>query len=195
MTMIDTAMGALRATVAKALGRCGDRAERRAGERLTNRDDAVVTMTPDRPSCVRVTAMGIVSWLRRPGRSASRPESSPAGRRGPSDSFSPAPARTVAGFGGAAPRLRRAATALLLGLPLLFGFAAGAAAQTISLNAPADANEGDSGTADKNFAVTASSTLPQNVQVRLCLSGTATRNSSAGVDLGFSDPRRGLFPA
>ena len=26
MTMIDTAMGALRATVAKALGRCGDRA-------------------------------------------------------------------------------------------------------------------------------------------------------------------------
>ena len=49
MTMIDTAMGALRATAAKALGLNGKLTETcsREDSLLTNPPDAVVTMTPD----------------------------------------------------------------------------------------------------------------------------------------------------
>ncbi len=52
--------------------------------------------------------------------------------------------------------MRRSTSALLLGLPLLLGFAAGAQAQTLSISAPADADEGDSGTRDLTFRLTAS---------------------------------------
>ncbi|MDE0309412.1 MAG: hypothetical protein OXI60_06220 [Acidiferrobacterales bacterium] len=46
----------------------------------------------------------------------------------------------------------------------------------MSLSADADANEGNSGTTDKVFHITSSSTLSQDVTVQLCISGgTATR--------------------
>ena len=84
--------------------------------------------------------MGIVSWLRRPGHSSSRPEPSPAGGHTAScrpaslfDSFDRSPARAVAGV--VARLLPRGLAAALLALLLLPGLAAPAAAQTPTANA------------------------------------------------------------
>ena len=68
------------------------------------------------------------------------------------------------------------------------GFAAGAQAQTLSISAPADANEGDSSTRDLRFTVTLSSATTGSVIYKVCLSGTATidttysSNWPAGAD-------------
>ena len=73
---------------------------------------------------------------------------------------------------------------LLFSLPLLFGLAAPAAAQTnvtVSLSADTDANEGSSGTTDKHFHINFSSTFSQDVDVRFCTAGgTATRATPTG---------------
>ena len=70
--------------------------------------------------------------------------------------------------------LRLAARHLLLCLPLLVGLAAGAQAQTLSISAPADANEGNSGTRNLRFTVTLSSSISSPVSFQVCFSGTAT---------------------
>ena len=73
---------------------------------------------------------------------------------------------------------------MLLCLPLFLGFAAvEAQAQTLSISAPADANEGHSSTRDLAFTVTLSaarSTNPTNY--RVCFTGTAT------IDTTRADP-------
>ncbi len=88
--------------------------------------------------------MSAFAWLRRQRRSASRPESSASARgrsdtRRPAsspDSFEPSPARTVAGSHAAVRRPRRGLLPALLCLPLLFGLAAPAAAQTTPTISP-----------------------------------------------------------
>ena len=72
--------------------------------------------------------------------------------------------------------VRRSTSALLLGL-LLLGFAAGAQAQTLSISAPADADEADSGTRDLTFRLTASAQIPDHVPVDVCFSGTRRRST------------------
>ncbi len=63
----------------------------------------------------------------------------------------------------------------ILCLPLLFAFAIpGIQAQTLSISAPADANEGDSGTRDLFFPVTMSSSVSAPVSIQVCFSGEAT---------------------
>ena len=126
------------------------------------------------------------------GRFASRPEPSrsPNGRSATprpassSDSFAPTPARAAAGSRAAARNPRRGLLPALLCLPLFLGFAAvEAQAQTLSISAPADANEGDSSTRDLAFTVTLSaarSTNPTNY--RVCFTGTAT------IDTTRADP-------
>ena len=87
-------------------------------------------------TCARVTVMGVVSWLRRPGLSSSPSESGStdcrraASRRAASssDGFAPSSARAVAGSRSAARRLRRGAPAVLPRLPLPPGLAVPVAA-------------------------------------------------------------------
>ena len=50
---------------------------------------------------------------------------------------------------------------------------------TVSISAPANANEGDSGTTDKFFTVTLSSALSSVATVQVCYTGTATRGATA----------------
>ena len=49
----------------------------------------------------------------------------------------------------------------------------------VSISAPTDANEGNSGTADKYFTVSLSPAASANVSVQVCYSGTATRQTNA----------------
>ncbi len=49
---------------------------------------------------------------------------------------------------------------------------------TVSISAPANANEDNSGTTDKHFTVTLSSALTQSFVFSVCYSGTATRGAS-----------------
>ena len=58
-------------------------------------------------------------------------------------------------------------------------FTVGAAPTTVSISAPTDANEGIlGGTTDKFFTITLSSALTQNLSLRVCYTGTATRGAS-----------------
>ncbi len=50
---------------------------------------------------------------------------------------------------------------------------------TVSISAPTDANEGNAGTTDKFFTITLSEAITQNLNLRVCYSGTATRGASA----------------
>ena len=72
----------------------------------------------------------------------------------------------------------------MLALPLLAALPTGAEAQTVSVSAPADANEGDTGTRDIQFSISRSGTTPtNNVAVRMCFTGSATLSTS---ESGFS---------
>ena len=62
--------------------------------------------------------------------------------------------------------------------------AAGAEAQTLSISAPANANEGNSGTRDLNFTVTLSSTVSSTVIFDICFSGTATLAAHSTISAG-----------
>ena len=105
---------------------------------------------PSRRTCVRVTAMGIVSWLRGFGRPSFPSESGPS-----------------------AAALGRAAAGLLFGLTLLAGFAADADAQTryMQITAPADEIEGSSATSDRFFKVSLSSPVQSRVDFTVCFTG------------------------
>ena len=73
---------------------------------------------------------------------------------------------------------------------MLVGLAAPVAAQTsatVSVSAPANANEGNSGTKFKYFTVTLSRAISQNVTAQICYSGTATRGASADYQLASSN--------
>ncbi len=75
----------------------------------------------------------------------------------------------------------------ILYLPLLFAFASlGAQAQTLSISAPADANEGDSGTRDLSFPVTMSSSVSAPVSIRVCFSGNASVSFSRRDGFGLN---------
>ena len=50
---------------------------------------------------------------------------------------------------------------------------------TVSISAPANANEGNSGTTDKFFTITLSSALSAIATVQVCYTGTATRGATA----------------
>ncbi len=83
-------------------------------------------------------------------------------------------------------RLRSGLSRFLLCLPLLLGFAAGAQAQTtVSISAPANANEGNSGTANKYFTVSLSQTFGTEFLLDLCITGgTATKSTTASWETG-----------
>ena len=75
----------------------------------------------------------------------------------------------------------------ILCLPLLFAFASlGVQAQTLSISAPADANEGDSGTRDLFFPVTMSSSVSAPVSIRVCFSGEASISFSRRDGFGLN---------
>ena len=65
-------------------------------------------------------------------------------------------------------------------------FTVGAQPPTVSISAPTDANEGNSGTTNKLFSVTLSSAHTAPISVRVCYSGTATRGASADYQSRFS---------
>ncbi len=81
-------------------------------------------------------------------------------------------------------RLRSGLSRFLLCLPLLLGLAAGEAqAQTtLSISAPADANEGDSGTRNLEFTVSQSAGVSLTVNYRVCFTGTATIHTPSSSD-------------
>ena len=123
------------------------------------------------------------SASRRLGSSASPPAPGcSAGLLLSSDRFEPSAARAGAGVRPAARRLRGGLAALLLGLPLLAGLATEAAAQTLSIEAPANANEGDSGTTGHIFTVRLSQAVSGTVAYRVCFGGgTATLDTGTGA--------------
>ena len=146
--------------------------------------------------------MSALAWLRRPCRPSSPPDAScSAGRRpdtrrpaSSSDSLDLSTARAGAGVRQAALRLGRGLrpvlAAALLSLPLLAGLTAGAEAQTVSISAPADANEGSAGGRDIQFSLSHSGTTPTNdAIVRTCFTGTATRSTSPSTFSAGSDYR------
>ena len=108
--------------------------------RIAGSPDRRIAGSPDRGFAGSLAS----SWWRRLRRSASRPESSAsAGRRSDtrrpassSDSFDLSPARAAAGARAAARNLRRGLFSVLLCLPLLFGLAAPATAQTTPTISP-----------------------------------------------------------
>ena len=57
---------------------------------------------------------------------------------------------------------------------------------TVSISAPTDANEGNSGTTNKLFSVTLSSAHTAPISARVCYSGTATRGASDDYQSRFS---------
>ena len=90
----------------------------------------------------------------------------------------------------AARLLRRGLLSALPVVALLVGLAAPAAAQTsatVSVSAPTDANEGNSGTRFKYFTVKLSRAISQNVTAKICYSGTATRGASADYQLAANN--------
>jgi len=95
--------------------------------------------------------------------------------------------------------LRPVLVAALLALPLLAALPTGAEAQTVSISAPADANEGDSGHRDLVFTVSSTATTSSTIAYQVCFSGTATKNTSIQINtLSPADadyqPRNGLNP-
>ena len=155
--------------------------------------------------------MSAFAWLRRPCRPSSPPESSASAGRRPdtrrpassSDSLASSRARAAAGVRHGALRLQRGLrpvlAAALLALPLLAGLTAGAEAQTVSISAPADADEGDSGHRDLVFTVSSTATTSSTIAYQVCFSGTATKNTSIQINtLSPADadyqPRNGLNP-
>ena len=146
--------------------------------------------------------MSALAWLRRPCRPSSPPDAScSAGRRpdarrpaSSSDSLASSRARAGAGVRHGARRLGRGLrpvlAAALLSLPLLAALTAGAEAQTVSISAPADANEGSAGGRDIQFSLSHSGTTPTNdAIVRTCFTGTATRSTSPATFSAGSDYR------
>ena len=86
--------------------------------------------------------------------------------------------------------MRRGLLSALAVVALLVGLAAPAAAQTsatVSVSAPTNAKEGNSGTKFKYFTVTLSRAISQNVTAQICYSGTATRGASADYQLASSN--------
>ena len=80
---------------------------------------------------------------------------------------------------GLRPSLQRGLLLALFGLTVFLGVAVEEAqAQTppitLSISAPADANEGDSGTRNLEFTVTQSAGVTQTVNYQVCFTGTAT---------------------
>ena len=140
-------------------------------------------------------------WLRLP---APPPESfASTGRRSDtrrpgssSDSFDSSPARAAAGARATARNLWRGLLSALLCLPLFFGLAAGVQAQTaiLSIGAPADANEGDSGTRNLAFTVSLSRAVTNATNFRVCFTGTATIDTTAaGTIPAAADYQPGIF--
>ena len=117
----------------RVAGSPGRRVAGSPGRRVAGSPGRRVAGSPGRRVALRAS-----SWWRRLRRSASRPESSAsAGWRSDtrrpassSDSFDPSPARAAAGSRAAVRNPRRGLLPALLCLPLLFGLAAPAAAQT-----------------------------------------------------------------
>ncbi|MDE0172124.1 MAG: hypothetical protein OXM60_01710, partial [Defluviicoccus sp.] len=196
MTMIDTAMDALRATAAKALGLNGAVTET---SRLTNPNEAAVTISrvagsPGRRVAGspgrRVAQPASASW-ERSCLLASPPEFSassghrPDARRTPSSSDGSASSfvrrRLAGGVLGAALGLRRGVVPALLVLPLLAISAPETAAQTthtLSISvSPTSGNEGNSGEAFKTVTASLSQTYGQILIFDICYSGTAAYNS------------------
>ena len=86
--------------------------------------------------------------------------------------------------------MRRGLLSTLAVVALLLGLAAPVAAQTsatVSVSAPTNANEGNSGTRFKYFTVTLSRAVSQNVTAKICYSGTATRGASADYQLAANN--------
>ena len=77
-------------------------------------------------------------------------------------------------------RLRSGLSRFLLCLPLLLGFAAGAQAQTVSVSAPANANEGNSGTTNRHFTVSLSSNVSTEFLLDVCITGGTATGSTTG---------------
>ncbi len=76
----------------------------------------------------------------------------------------------------------RGLLSLLVAVPLVAAVAAPAAAQssaTLSISAPADAVEGDSSTTEKFFSIALSQAVSGNTTVRVCVTGTATIDTTA----------------
>ena len=66
----------------------------------------------------------------------------------------------------------------------------------LSISAPADADEGDSGTTDRYFEVSLSKAVAKSISFTVCFSGTATRDSSTEAAFSASTDYkvlRGLF--
>ncbi|MYI87244.1 MAG: hypothetical protein F4074_01335, partial [Synechococcus sp. SB0672_bin_10] len=78
--------------------------------------------------------------------------------------------------------------AALLSLPLLVGHTTRAQAQpTLSISAPADADEGDWATRDPSFKVRLSEVIwGQTIEFKVCFSGTATRDTTAAATIPAS---------
>ncbi len=113
-----------------------------------------------------------------------------------SDSFDSSPARAAAGARATARNLWRGLLSALLCLPLFFGLAAGVQAQTaiLSISAPADANEGDSGTRNLAFTVSLSRAVTNATNFRVCFTGTATIDTTAaGTIPAAADYQPGIF--
>ncbi len=154
--------------------------------------------------------MSALAWLRRPCRPSSSPDaSSYAGRRPDarrpatsSDSSASSRARAAAGVRHGARRLGRGLRPVLaaaLALLLLAALPTGAEAQTVSISAPADADEGDSGHRDLVFTVSSTATASRAIVYQVCFSGTATKNTSIQINtLSPADadyqPQVGLNP-
>jgi len=79
----------------------------------------------------------------------------------------------------------------LLSLALLLAYPAEEAqaqmTATLSIAAPADANEGDSATTDKFFTVTLSAGVSARTSYQICLTGTATRDPRIILDDDYPD--------
>ncbi len=142
--------------------------------------------------------MGIVSWLRRPGPSSSRPDSSDsaggrnASRRpaSPSDGSELSPAGAVAGSHSTARRLRRGLLPALLTLPLFFGLATEAAAQSSGITVTLSGTSGDvveGGTKTLRLSLSRRPTSGRIVQVFLTFSGTATQNTDYTLLCSIAD--------
>lgn len=87
---------------------------------------------------------------------------------------------------GSALRPRLAARHLLLCLPLMARLAVGAQARTLSVNAPADAYEGNFGKRDLRFPVTLSEAASGPVTFSICFGGTggtATIDAFSGATI------------
>ena len=161
----------------------GSRIADRGGSRIADRGSRIA----DRGSRIAdALPASVARGLSSPPDSSSSP---------PGSSGSPSRSSSSLRSSGSRPRrgLRSSLSAFLLLLPLLAGLTAGAEAQTVSISAPADANEGSAGGRDIQFSLSHSGTTPTNdAIVRTCFTGTATRSTSpttfsAGSDYRLND--------